>query len=63
MTDRNISADEAFRIGLVNHVYPREELISRAMELAHVWHRSRRAPCSHQALTRELSIWTQRRPG
>lgn len=36
MTGQSISADEAFRIGLVNHVYPREELMSRAMEMAAV---------------------------
>ena len=36
MTGQNISADEAFRIGLVNHVYPREELMPRAMKLAAV---------------------------
>lgn len=36
MTGRNISADEAFRIGLVNHVYPLEELMPRAMEMAAV---------------------------
>lgn len=36
MTGQNISAEEAFRIGLVNHVYPREELIPRVMELAAV---------------------------
>src|SRR4030095_13116362 len=36
MTGQTISADEAFRIGLVNHVYPREELMSRAMDLAGV---------------------------
>jgi enoyl-CoA hydratase len=36
MTGQNISADEAFRIGLVNHVYPREELMPRAMEMAAV---------------------------
>src|SRR5215471_3282986 len=34
MTGQNISADEAYRIGLVNHVYPREELMARTMELA-----------------------------
>lgn len=36
MTGQNISADEAFRIGLVNHVYPLEELMPRAMEMAAV---------------------------
>jgi enoyl-CoA hydratase len=34
MTGQVISADEAFRIGLVNHVYPKEELLPRANELA-----------------------------
>ena len=36
MTGQNISAEEAFRIGLVNHVYSRDELMPRAMELAGV---------------------------
>jgi enoyl-CoA hydratase len=36
MTGQNISAEEAYRIGLVNHVYPREELMPRAMEMARV---------------------------
>jgi enoyl-CoA hydratase/carnithine racemase len=36
MTGQNISAEEAFRIGLVNHVYTREDLMPRAMELAAV---------------------------
>ena len=31
---RNIKADEAYRIGLVNHVYPIEELIPAAKKLA-----------------------------
>lgn len=30
----NIKADEAFRIGLVNHVYPQEELLAQAKKLA-----------------------------
>jgi enoyl-CoA hydratase/carnithine racemase len=34
MTGESISALEAFRIGLVNHVYPREDLMPRAMDLA-----------------------------
>jgi enoyl-CoA hydratase/carnithine racemase len=36
MTGQNITADEAFRIGLINHIYAREELMPRAMELAAV---------------------------
>ena len=31
---RNIKADEALRIGLVNHVYPLEELMNEAVKLA-----------------------------
>ena len=34
MTGESISALEAYRIGLVNHVYPREDLMPRAMDLA-----------------------------
>jgi len=34
MTGESISALEAFRIGLVNHVYPCEDLMPRAMDLA-----------------------------
>lgn len=33
-TGKNIKADEAFRIGLVNEVVPQADLINRAMELA-----------------------------
>ena len=33
-TARNIKADEAYRIGLVNGVYPREELMPAVMKLA-----------------------------
>jgi enoyl-CoA hydratase len=36
MTGQNISAEEAFRIGLVNHVYTLEDLMPRVMELAAV---------------------------
>ncbi len=31
---KNIKADEAYRIGLVNHVYPAEELMAQAKKLA-----------------------------
>ena len=33
-TAKNIKADEALRIGLVNAVYPQEELMAAAMKLA-----------------------------
>ena len=33
-TGQNIKADEAYRIGLVNGVYPREELMPAVMKLA-----------------------------
>ena len=55
MTGQNISAGEAYRIGLVNHVYPREELMSRAMELAGVLaSKPREALFATKRLTREL---------
>jgi len=55
MTGENISAEEAFRIGLVNHVYPREELIPRAMELAAVLaSKPQGALFATKRLTREL---------
>ena len=34
LTGELISADEAYRIGLVNRVYPAEELLSEALKLA-----------------------------
>ncbi len=33
-TARNIKADEAYRIGLVNAVYPQEELMEQAKKMA-----------------------------
>ena len=33
-TGRNVKADEALRIGLVNAVYPQAELMGKAMEMA-----------------------------
>jgi len=55
MTGQNISADEAFRIGLVNHVYPPEELMPRAMELAGVLaSKPQGALFATKRLTREL---------
>lgn len=55
MTGQNISADEAFRIGLVNHVYSRDELMPRAMELAGVLaSKPRNALFETKRLTRSL---------
>lgn len=55
MTGRNISAEEAYRIGLVNHIYPREELMARAMEMARVLaSKARNALFETKRLTREL---------
>jgi enoyl-CoA hydratase/carnithine racemase len=55
MTGQNISADEAFRIGLVNHVYPSDELMPRAMEMAVVLaSKPRNALFATKRLTREL---------
>lgn len=55
MTGQNISADEAFRIGLVNHVYPQEELMPRAMEMSAVLaSKPRNALFATKQLTREL---------
>jgi enoyl-CoA hydratase len=55
LTGQNISADEAFRIGLVNHIYRREELMPRAMEMAAVLaSKPRGALFATKRLTREL---------
>lgn len=55
MTGQNISAEEAYRIGLVNHIYPREELMTRARELAELLaSRPRNALFETKRLTRQL---------
>lgn len=55
MTGQNISAQEAYRIGLVNHLYPREELMPRAIEMARVLaSKPRGALFETKRLTREL---------
>ncbi|MGI8732052.1 MAG: enoyl-CoA hydratase/isomerase family protein [Pyrinomonadaceae bacterium] len=55
MTGQNISAEEAYRIGLVNHVYPREELMTRALALAALLaSKPRTALLETKRLTREL---------
>ena len=35
LTSRTIDAEEALKIGLVNRVYPADEMLEKAMELAH----------------------------
>jgi enoyl-CoA hydratase/carnithine racemase len=62
LTGRNITAQEAYRIGLVNHIYPREELMARAMEMAEVMaSKPRNALFETKRLTRELiDMETQR---
>jgi enoyl-CoA hydratase len=55
MTGANITAEEAYRIGLVNHVYPAAELMPRAMEMARaIASRPRNALFETKRLTREL---------
>ena len=55
LTGQNISADEVFRIGLVNHVYPREELMSQALDMARVFaSKPRTALFETKRLTRVL---------
>jgi enoyl-CoA hydratase len=55
LTGRNISAQEAHDIGLVNHVYPADELMDRAMELAELLAaKPRFALFETKRLTREL---------
>ena len=55
MTGENISAAEAYRIGLVNHVYPRAELLAEAMAMADVLAaKPRNALFATKRLTREL---------
>ncbi len=55
MTGQNISAEEAYRIGLVNHVYQPEELMSRVMKLAELLaSKPRSALLETKRLTREL---------
>lgn len=55
LTGRRVSADEAYEIGLVNHVYPAEELMPRAMALAEeLAAKPRLALFEAKRLTREL---------
>jgi enoyl-CoA hydratase/carnithine racemase len=55
LTGQNISAEEAYRIGLVNHVYPREELMDRARRMARLMaSKPRYALFQTKRLTREL---------
>jgi enoyl-CoA hydratase/carnithine racemase len=55
MTGENISAAEAYRIGLVNHIYGRDELLNKAREMATVLaSKPRFALFETKRLTREL---------
>ena len=55
MTGDTINADEAYRIGLVNHIYPAETLMDEAMKLAEkLASRPRQALFETKRLTREL---------
>ena len=55
MTGQNISAAEAYRIGLVNHLYAQVELLPQAMQMAALLAaKSRMALVETKRLTREL---------
>jgi len=55
MTGENISAEEAYRIGLVNHVYENEDLMPKALELARkLASKPRGALLETKRLTRDL---------
>jgi enoyl-CoA hydratase/carnithine racemase len=55
LTGQNITAEEAYRIGLVNHLYPQEQLMARAIEMARVLaSKPRNALVETKRLTREL---------
>lgn len=55
MTGETINADEAYRIGLVNHVFPAEELMAEVMKLAEkLASQPRHALFETKRLSREL---------
>jgi enoyl-CoA hydratase len=55
MTGESISAEEAYRIGLVNHVYEQDDLMPKALELAaKLASKPRGALFETKRLTREL---------
>jgi enoyl-CoA hydratase len=55
MTGESISADEAYRIGLVNHLYDNDELMAKALELARkLASKPRGALFETKRLTRDL---------
>ena len=56
-TARNIKADEAYRIGLVNAVYPQEELMAAAKKMASGWSSCRTATAS--AYCTQCSGWAR----
>lgn len=57
-TARNINAEEAYRIGLVNHVYPQEELMNEAIKMAETI--AKKAPIavrySKEAINRGIEV-------
>ncbi len=55
LTGESISAEEAHRIGLVNHVYPREEFLDRVLSFAETLsERPRQALFETKRLSRQL---------
>jgi enoyl-CoA hydratase len=55
MVGEQISAEEAYRIGLVNHIYPADELLGKALSLAEkLASRPRQALFETKRLSREL---------
>ena len=62
-TARNIKAEEAYRIGLVNAVYPLEELLPAAKKMAAgiaATHRLLSVTAKKQSMTDCRLIWTRR---
>ena len=55
LTGEAISAEEAYRIGFVNHIYPAENLLAEALRLAEkLCRRPRQALFETKRLSREL---------
>ncbi len=55
LTGQTISAAEAYRIGLVNHIYPADQVLEKALDMARLMaSKSRFALLEGKRLTREL---------